>query len=80
MCGDISELTLLNFLQNIGQPLRQPPSKNDLTPNNNCAKLRTVIESHSIKERAYIFHIIDNKEIVREEREKHEESEEGKSG
>lgn len=37
-----------------------------------------MIESHSIKERAYIFHIIDGKEIGREEREKHEESEEGK--
>lgn len=41
-------------------------------------RLRTLIESHSIKERAYIFHIIDGKEIGREEREKLEESEEGK--
>ena len=37
-----------------------------------------MVESHSIKERAYIFHIIDDKEIGREEWEKHEESEEWK--
>ena len=29
-----------------------------------------MVESHSIKERAYIFHIIDDKQIAKEEREK----------
>lgn len=39
-----------------------------------------MIKSHSIRERACIFHLKDEKEMEREEREKQEESEEGKGG
>ena len=38
------------------------------------------MESHSIKERAFIFHLKDEKELERQERERQEESEEGKEG
>ena len=39
-----------------------------------------MVESHSIKERAYIFHLKDEKEIGREERENMKRLKKGKRG
>ena len=50
-----SDLTVLNFLQNIGEPLHRPPSKNDLTANNNCAKAESLDQEPQYKGKSMHF-------------------------